>query len=369
MTLHPQFNKMLTDIDVASKPLGEYADEVLRATSVADAVRIITSIQGGFSANGLSPAVSQLVESKLSSFFYQRMVDAALIVRSLDKAKPKLVILHNDVEPILRTVALWAQKRGVPCLHIPHAIYLEHDERTSVGTDIHDLITASHIAVAGSYQHDWFIERKVDTSAMRITGLPQFDRLAATHISHDRACRLLKMDTSRPVVVYMGSWRQDTNLLGCTDVLEEAYAAFLGAAKQLPELQYIVKCHPRGQNVEDHVKKADEAGIRCAVTDQHLDVILNAADTIVNVGTSNVILEAAYMQPVPMICLGGGAFPNDPEITKVATVTTDSVAQAIRDSLTTGAPDMHGFVTKYLGNVDGKASERIVEWAKELHNA
>jgi len=367
VTLHPQFTKMLTDGDVSAKSIGDFMDGDVQSKAAEDAVRLLTAVAATkFSANGLSPASSTLVGTKLPVYFYPRLMDAAMMVHVLDKAKPKLVLVHNDVEPMPRLVALWAKARGVPCLHVPHAIYLEHDERTPVGTDIHDLITASDIAVAGPFQQEWYAERGADLAHMRQTGLPQFDRLAVSRGERMMACRLFKLSPVRPVVVYTSSWRQDTNLLGCADAVEESYAAFLAAAKTMPDLQYIVKTHPRGRNTDEHAKKAQEAGVQAAVTEQHLDIALNAADMLVNVGTSNVVLEAATIKRLPLVCVGGGAFPNDPEVVKVKAEPV-AIAQAIQNGLRNPPPELDKLIGKYLGQIDGQASERVAEWARELH--
>ncbi len=367
-TINPQFVKILGDTDIKAQDFSATLTDKARNMAVLDAVRIVTELSTNpVDTKSLVPAVQDFLTVNLPSYIYTRINDMALLIRGLDELQPKVALVHNDVEPLNRTVALWAKARGVPCLHVPHAIYLENEGRGAIGTDVHDLITASHIAVAGAYQHTWYAMRDNDHATICITGLPQFDRLQKPVVDHARACQLFHFSPMKPVIVYMSSWRQDTNLLGCHDGIEESYLAFLNAAKVLPDLQYIVKCHPRGNNVAWHVQEAEKLGVKCAVTDQHLDVVMNAADVVLSYGPSNVILECATLNNAHLIVVGdSAAFPNDPEIVKVS-ADSAQITDALRTCLAQPLPDYRVFVQKYLGVLDGQAYMRIAAWLRELH--
>jgi hypothetical protein len=202
---------------------------------------------------------------------------------------------------------------------------------------------------------------------MHITGLPQFDRLQKPVVDHARACQLFHLSPTKPVIVYMSSWRQDTNLLGCHDGIEESYLAFLNAAKVLPDLQYIVKCHPRGNNVAWHVQEAEKLGVKCAITDQHLDVVLNASDVMFSYGPSNVVLEQATLGNSHLAVVGDAmAFGFDPVVVKCS-ADSMQIADVIRVCLQQPVPDYQAFVQRYLGVLDGQAYKRIALWLRELH--
>ena len=285
---------------------------------------------------------------------------------AVDTLKSDLFIVHNDVEPLLRLLALYALAHAIPCLHVPHAVYCDTVSRGQAGTDIHDLVTASYVAVAGPYQAEWYESRRLQQrmpTQVIPTGLPQFDRLTTPLMERRRACQLLRLDQARPVVMYFSSWRQDTNLLGCHDGVEEAYAAFLAAAKTLPDVQFVIKTHPRGNNLQQHMQEADKAGVRAVVTDNHLDIILCAADLVLTYESSNVILDAACIPGIRLAAVSG--FAQD-EAVETLPPQGAAIAEAIQALLSAPPRDVSLFRHKYLGVVDGKAKDRVAALAAEL---
>jgi hypothetical protein len=358
IALQPQFAKLLSDADIVTSSLFDVLGEGDQGTAARTAVRVINELYTGeFDTTIIpEPAKQAIADHLLARYFYQRLPDLAMILGALGKANPALIVGHNDVEPLLRLSALWAKNHSVPFLHIPHAIYLDTPDRgPHTGYDIHDLVTASHLAAAGPYQAQWYRERDTDLQ-IYVTGAPQFDRLAGRHRDTKQAKRLLRLDDSKPILVYMSSWRQDTNLLGCHDGVEEAYTNTLLAVKAIPDLQLVVKCHPRGNNVEWHKSQAEKLGVRCVVTAEHLDVTLMAADLVLSYGASNVVLEAATIPDIRLLAING--FTNDPEI-----ITCDehveNITAALVHAMTNPPANYDALLAKYLGALDGKAHERI----------
>ena len=372
VTLNPPFSTMLNESEIAAKSLAEFGEPAIFQRALTETTRIVANLyhtpieRGNLDIQDPAFATNQF----LASYAYQRLHDVVALTLLAAKIKPKLILLHNDVEPVNRALALWSLTEHVPCLHVPHAIYLDHNGRGPAGTDVHDLITASVIACAGPYQQSWYIERGAYPQTTLITGLPQFDRLANPQPNHKRAARLLGLDATKPIVVYKSSWRQDTNLLGCHDGVEETYLAFLAATKQLPsDLQFLVSCHPRGNNTKQHIELAEKANVNCLVTQEHLDVIMNAADVFLCYGPSNVILECATLGTAHLVIINDDmAFPQDPEIVKIP-VDSTTIAQTIQQCLTSSLPDYNAFVTKYLGPLDGRASERIAALIRQIAQA
>lgn len=359
-TLHPEFTKMLVDIDLPARSLGQDLQQDLRELAYAAAAQTLvwTAVQKP-PTETLSPLARHFMYS-LPTYLYPRLGDLALLALAVDATKPDLILLHNDVEPSTRAVALWAKSRGVPCLHIPHAVYMDGFGRGPIGTDVHDLVTASHICTAGPYQDAWYRARGGST---RVTGLPQFDRLAKQIISKERALELLGLSPHRPVVTYASSWRQDTNLLGCHDGVVECYRAFLAAAKELPGVQWIVKCHPRGQNTEWHAEEAKKANLDCLVTHQHTEIVLAAQDAILAYSPSGIITEAAHVPGVHLLSIGG--FAEDREVTTLGE-TKDDIKAGLLNVLGEPAPDARAFAYKYCGTPDGLAHMRVAQYAQEL---
>jgi len=357
-TLHAQFSKLCEDSGITAPFVASLATATTQRDAIAAASKAHNELYALRPQLEALPAGMNtwLAGGGLAEYFYPRLTDLAMALQSVELAKPDLLVLHNDVEPLHRMLSLWAKAHSVPVLHIPHAIYLETDERGAAGTDVHDLVTASHLAAAGPFQAQWYRERSPEL-AIYVTGLPQFDRLAKPRaIDRTRAAKLLRLDPAIPTLVYMSSWRQDTNLLGCHSGVEDTYTAFLQAYKQLPDMQLIIKCHPRGNNTEWHAKTAEALGVQCVVTAEHLDPVLTVADLIFSYGPSNVVLEAATLRHSKLLVSSG--FPNDPEIV-VAGEEVDSIFAGIAQAALAPLPDYTRFLAKYLGQLDGQAHQRI----------
>ena len=363
-TIHPQFSKLLEDSDIKIPFVATLvtANEQRMSTTLASQAHA-ELYQLRPQNEALPKSTNEwLARGGFAEYFYPRLGDLALALQAIELAKPDLFVLHNDVEPLHRLLALWAKAHDVPVLHVPHAIYMETEERGPVGTDVHDLVTATHLAAAGPFQAQWYRDRSPGLQ-IYVTGLPQFDRLVKQRIDRVRAAKLLRLDPAVPTMVYMSSWRQDTNLLGCHSGVEDTYVNFLRAYQQIPDLQLIVKCHPRGNNTEWHAQQAEKLGITCAVTAEHLDVTLMVADLIFSYGPSNVVLEAATLPGIRLLASSG--FPSDPEVTVTGDETED-IFTGIAKAMLAPAPDHTRFISKYMSVIDGQAYLRIANLIEKL---
>jgi len=357
----------LNNIDVECKALGDFANIVLAEEAFLEAAKVLNATFSPMSFDGLGSGPSKYLEEQVRAFLYPKLADLALLVLSLDEAKPDLVILHNDVENVARTVALWCQKRGVPFLHVPHAVYTKVTDG-EVGTDIHDIVTASHLVVSGKFQHDWYKMRGQEN--IRETGLPQFDGWAGIQQDKRRALRLLQLDSSRPVISYMATWRQNTNLLGYNDEWADQFVTFLNAVNMFnDEIQLVVKIHPNSQEYgpQAHADILRNMGMNCVLMVQHhLVVALQAADVVFAPYGSNTLIEAAHLPHVRLMTSGGGrAFLDDDVIIKAGSNMRE-IAASIERALSAPPLDTTAFRAKYVGISDGKAHLRVAGYAEEI---
>ena len=365
-TLHPDFTRQLVDLDIPAKQLGEGVDIPIRDLAFRQAAKILIDTCGAVPriiptvAGQLHSMVNDFIEHGLPGFLYTRLSELAGTVLAVDATKPDLIMLHNDVEPSLRAIALWAKSHSAPCLHVPHSVYIDDFGRGEPGTDVHDLVTASDIAVAGPYQNNWYLVRGGQT---HVTGLPQFDRWSRIVVNREFARELFKLTPAQPAIMYASSWRQDTNLLGCHSGVEESYDNFLDAVSEMPGLQIIIKTHPRGGNLQYHIDRAKEKNVQCIVTDSHLELILQAVDVVVSYGPSNLLLEAAHFPHLQMLSIAG--FPHDKEIITVGE-SKDDMKIGITQALSSSLPNWDWFRYKYVGVSDGLAYQRIAALGQEL---
>jgi len=366
-TIVPQFAEVLNRIDIPAMPLSQAITPELQNNVSQMSMDIINDIHlSEEKAKELGKLISGYVEHRLTGYLFRKIPDILLALYATKVVNPDLVIVHNDVEPVLRGISLWAQANDVPCLHVPHAVYIHApDERTGVGTDIHDLISATHLACAGDYQAEWYLERGFDKDKIYKTGLPQLDEYNQLNVDRERACRLLKLNPDRPIIMYASSWRQDTNLFGCHDVIEQTYIAFLKAVKDMP-VQIIVKLHPNAgkQSMDWHMEMAKKEKVNCIITEKHRDIILVCADIVMSYGPSNILLNACNFN-AKLMCTHG--YEEDDVVTKTGyEPTNEDIANAIIYSLESPALNTDEFKYKYCGVVDGKSFYRIANIVDEL---
>jgi len=365
--LHPNFQKMLSDLDVPSKSLVEVLTDEMKIEAFLYSARILSEIERRKSTIPMSLDVParEFMSKNVVAFMYQRVGDLSALVVACNFVAPDLIILHNDVEPVTRAVAEWAKVNDKPCLHIPHAVYL-NTGRGPAGTDVHDVITASHIAVAGPYQREWYKERGISPKNIRETGLIQFDAITRMLIlEKDRARTLFGLKPDLPTIVYASSWRQDTNLLGCHDGVEEFYTKFLEATKLLPGIQVIVKTHPNSGNIGWHIETAKKLNIPVFVCSAHLEVALQAADIIFSYGPSNVLMEASVVPGIKLMVSHG--YDDDIDVIKTGDeATPEEIAKKIAGCFEKDYIDASRFRNKYCGNVDGNSVNRIFDFIKEI---
>jgi hypothetical protein len=363
VTLDAAFAKTLVDLDLPARFLAE-AGAGLQEMAFAEGVKILTAAHSGQHQNGLGPGPQQFMNQGLPAYLYPKLADLALLILTLDRVQPVAVMLHNDVEPMTRCAALWARARQVPCLHIPHAIYQDVG-RGPAGTDVHDLITASFLAAAGPFQRRWYEMRGFPSEQIKETGMPHFDKWYTLPMDKRKARKMLQLDPGRPVVVYASTWPQATNALGIHDEWAVSYLEFLQAVKGLDGVQVIIKLHPRGgqENFNWHVQKAQQYKVECALTPLHNEVVLQAADLVLAYAGSNLILEAAHIPGLRLMTTHG--YEDDAVVAKVG-IDHTQMGEAMRVLLSQPAMDTMAMRVKYLGVPDGKATERVIEFVREL---
>ena len=365
VTIRPQFAAELRNLELPVRGLIELGTPQVNSKALAGAARLVKEageLDGQVEMGGLSEGARKFMGDGLAGYLYSKVGDLALFVECMDVYDTDVVVVHNDVEPLTRAAALWARARGKPCLHVPHAIYHEVENKY----DIHSVITASHLASAGHYQSDWYRTRGFAGAAIAETGLPQFDEYALLALDRQKAQGLLGLDLRRPVICYASSWAQNTNLLGMHDGVEEVYRGVLACAKLMEDVQFLIKVHPRDRNGEMHVKLAKELEAKVVVTANHLPQVLMASDLVFAYGPSNILLEASHVPWLRLACTSG--YETDREVAKIKAdpVDVEFMAAALRALLKSPTVDLASFRWRYLGRCDGGNSARVVEMVGRL---
>lgn len=284
----------------------------------------------------------------------------------LDKLKTernvRAVIVANDILEGMASLVAWAQARSVPSMHVPHAVYID---AWRARRDIHDWVKSDYLAVAGPFQQEWYLRRGAKPDRIRQTGLPQWDCWASFERDPNWARALFRLEKDRPVICYCSSWDQATSLVGLSvgSKTEQGYQAFLGTVD--PGWQVIVKLHPASnKNAETwHAERAKEANVVAIITRAYLPECLAASDLVLSIGPSNILIDAA-LAGVPRLAAIEG-FNDDSEI-GTCEATPEAIKQTLTKLLANEPATLTGFIAKYAGTVDGKATERIAAWVNEL---
>src|SRR3990170_3321884 len=199
---HPGLTKNFNDLDIPSKPLSDFIkpDDKINALNYSSAVlgKMIDRSYDGYV--NFSDKVKLFMTNNIPAFMYSRLADLSIAVTAINNYDPDIILVHNDVEPITRTMAAWASGNGKPCLHIPHAVYMDVG-RGAPGTDVHDIITASHLACAGKYQPEWCEERGFTPDNIREVGIPWLDSFAKTVPAKDKGVNCIVTATHLEVIL------------------------------------------------------------------------------------------------------------------------------------------------------------------------
>lgn len=367
VTLEAEMKNQLIGLDCKARTLEESLDEDIRKqvpyTSWAILKRLSSSFPAGMIADDLLTSAADILCAKTLPIIGQ----VVTIALALDKVKPTLCLLHNDIQIPLRAVALWARERGIPCIHVPHAVYQDIN-RTEPGTDIHDIITSSHIATGGTFQRAWYEAMGADPAIIRDTGMPHLDYWVTNiwNVSRARARRLLDLKAKDTVITYAATWGQHTSMLGFQDEPQQCYLAFLQAMTGLPNVKLLVKIHPNAgkSNRRWHAETAKQAGVSCQMLLEHLPVALYASDALVAYGGSNVLVEGALVPGLRLVTRYG--YDDEPEIYKVGELTAGHFRQVLVECLAKPAPPTDRLLWRFAGRCDGQASRRVAEWGLEL---
>jgi len=368
VTIEPNFAKTLRDLDLPSiTALMEHITPANQSDALRNAAQTIHRLFSPFNTHDLDERTSTWLKSDLPAYAYSKVADLTLFAEAINSLNPDAILLHNDVEPLTRAAAQWGKHNHKPVFHIPHANYQEIENS---GSDIHSIITATYILSSGSYQSAWYTKRRNSVDCKIIeTGLPQFDDWARLNLNPIQARQSLGLDLDKPVITYASSWRQNTNLLGMHDGVEETYLAILEVAKRMSDVQFIVKCHPRGNNAQWHLDKAKELDVKgILITPHHLEPVLQSTNLLFAYGPSNILLEASHIPWIRLACTSG--YEEDIEITKINTdpPDVDQITSVLYEILDGPMYNLDTFRRKYLGACDGLNYLRIVKVIETVLN-
>jgi len=273
------------------------------------------------------------------------------------------VVVHEDVTPKFRALVLWAKARGIPTVHIPHGnCFLQ------VEPDIHAVSISDHILAAGTYMRDWYKARGY-TGKIRITGFPLWDKWADIGATLDKEhARMVLHLEDRPTVMLGTGWVQRTNFIDDHELPEVCVHLALQAVRDAG-WQLIWKMHPGDAPNREHeyAKLAAAYRVPALVTRDHLPYAIRAADVVLSVGPSNVLVEAGMCdRPPALFNFAGYGFDGEPpwSVATERAQIIETVEALMNGEAWSVARD--DFITRYAHRNDGGAVARVVKAIKRI---
>jgi len=345
-------------------------DAALLATNIARKTR------NGFELDGTTPPPALADPTGwLPGLALNFLADVAANLRALD-AYAKTdgveiagVVVHEDVTPRFRALALWGKAQGLPVIHLPHNnCYLQQRP------DIHDETVADWLLVASPYMREWYAERGFSKQKIKVVGFPGWDYwqhpvVQPAQIPQARARGTFQLEPDVLTLCFCSGWPQRTNAVDDHGMLEVAAHVTLQAAAR-EGWQVIWKMHPGDAQGQEGKYAQLAAGYRVAavVTRDHLPYALRAADVAVSTGPSNVLVEAGICDRPPLLFpLRGYGFGGEPPWEVEPSV--DGLVAGVERALGGEWEESRaGFVKRYAFKQDGKAAERAVRQVKRIVN-
>lgn len=300
--------------------------------------------------------------SWLPTFYYEQSVAAMLRIFACalctEENGASGVLVHEDVLPEGRALAMWGREEKIPVLHLPHA---NHFGRPGSG-DIHNEVTAPTLGVFGEYMKGWYMANGAKEEQITVVGNPNWDQyyLGELHPDKTLSRKAFGLSEDDLIVCYASTWPQATSVWdqGLPDIKKRARMVMEASVELGAKL--IVKMHPgEAPDMEKwYQEQMREAGAHGAITRRHTKYALKGSDVVLTQGPSNLAVEAMIMgTPVVELLQDGACYP--PEY-GIPSTRGYNLLKCIEEAREKGPSE--DFVRDMNYDNDGLATERAVEW-------
>lgn len=296
-----------------------------------------------------------------SSVFYLSRYFAAK--RFFGKNKFRVLLASDENSPLTKTVVDAAKFHGIKTVGMQHGTMHDlHPAYLYTKKDIADGVIPDFTMTWGSYWEKFLVEKG---------NYPAESVVSVGHLRTDIVPRLLarRSEGHRRFNLVFASQPQ-------RDPVLRRQAAFdvFSAARQFPELDLVVKLHPREFDDADYYSAiADEAGCSNYRLDMETDLyaLIASCNALITcfstVGTETIyfskplIILDHLMQDIQGYCREGVAFrvTNAEELTSILSGLQNGFLQINK-------PSYSEFIQKYSYKIDGKVAERVEEFLTRI---
>jgi hypothetical protein len=310
------------------------------------------------------------VRSLLAALLFQ---EAAF--RAVKAIRPEALIITSDGRLGERALAFAARSHGIPSILYSRTLILSRGP--SSGFDIGD-----RLVVMGEHLRQSLIDDEgIEPERVRVIGDPRTHaaRLVPAAQLREEVRHDFALAPDRPLVVFLS---KRVSLLFSAQEREAFYRTMIAAARQLADVDFIVKVHPN-EDLEQLSEQVGRWGWPEAMLTKDYDIhrLFGAADAAV-IGTSRAGLEAIGLGcPVVAVQkasknLDGGSMPpylRTGAVRRVdlgnPTILADTLRLVLWNPMERAAMVEEGraFSAHYIHPVDGRLGERLLGLIEEIH--
>ncbi len=305
------------------------------------------------------------------------------VVKQIEIAKevvkdqaPDLVFVTSEYGLFERGLVVAGKLNDIPTLALQHGnigplhegyVYPKNSISASGSVESPHCPIPDKTAVYGPFHYDILTEMSAyPPSGVVVSGQPRYDKLVMANrfFSREEFCAKLGLSPDRKIVlVVTQGW----------PMRELFIRSVLGALKKFPEVQIVIKPHPR-ENSELYRRVVDEQNIIATILPRKSETVeaLYACDLLV-AAFSTVITEALVLdKPAVTVNLTAeDPAPYYKEVTLRVNKKEDlvsAIAKALRDENTREKLRKAGkkFVFNHTYKQDGKATERVVNLVEQM---
>jgi len=322
------------------------------------------------------------LKSELAYYFkyvFERVMKRIEMAKELvEQEKPDLILLINEYGVFERALVVVGKLKGIPTLAIQHGNigplhmgYMYSKDSISASGSIRTPYCPipEKTAVYGRYYYDLLIKMSAyPPSSVVVTGQPRYDTLVMANrvFRREKFCARLGLVPDRKIVlVATQPWSMP--------IRKAFIRSVLTALKRFPEVQAIIKPHPREkEGLYKKVVEKENAEVVILPSKSDTFEALHACDLLV-ASFSTVITEALILgKPAVTVSI---ASEEPTPFYKGVTLRVnkdENLTPAIRNALYDEKTreklkkERKKFVSKYAHKQDGKATKRVINLIERM---
>tara|TARA_Y100000310_G_scaffold345402_1_gene464557 strand:+ start:65789 stop:67351 length:1563 start_codon:yes stop_codon:yes gene_type:complete len=305
----------------------------------------------------LYPAISFFMSKE---FLFTIVVYYEIFKRIIKDKNIKVVFITGQNGIFERCLAAAAWHEKMPCMLVPHGFAIGN-------TPSQDILENIHVPVFNSTTAAQFIEAGVSKDQIKVTGPSCYDDIVKYKVGNSNDKNILL--TTQPLI--------EDNFMtedGYFNMVEYILKELL----VIPDIRIIIKLHPREKDVKKYEEIAEKLGRNRITIKQKgklnlLYELMIKSKLVINFYSTACVLEASILD-IPSITYpydGKRNFKYGEFDPSIYVKDGNSLREAVNKILEN--PEIlkekrSQMVKEYCTIVDGKSSQRIVNWAYDLTN-